>query len=175
MRLPITDKFLWRLYEFIEKADDIANFAGPRTMTEAIYPDVRRLRHEYKKEKARRSFNQLISYLRDQGYIKAKNLELTEGVILTPKGMGKILKIKRRIKNKKKRRDGHLIMIIFDIPENKRMKRDFLRSVLMELGYEPLQKSVWVSPYDVYKETEEAVRSYKIIPYVKLFLIKELT
>lgn len=37
-----------------------------------------------------------------------------------------------------------------------------------------LQKSIWVSPYDVLKETEEFLRKYALDPYVKLFLIEEL-
>ena len=38
-----------------------------------------------------------------------------------------------------------------------------------------MQKSVWVCPYDVYEDTEELIKAHKIIPCVKMFLIKELT
>lgn len=175
MKLSITDKFLWQLYDFIEKLDDAHHFlSSPRTMPEVVYPEMAKLRREYQKQKARRNFSQFINYLSEQGYIRIKSLEATKGIILTRKGAKKALRAKRRTKEKQKRKDGHWVMIIFDIPENKRSLRDFLRSALIELGYMPLQKSVWVCPYDVYQETEEAIKTYKVIRYVKLFLIKEV-
>ena len=66
-------------------------------------------------------------------------------------------------------------MIIFDIPEKRRQDRDLLRDALVDMGYQKLQQSVWVCPYDAYGETEKAVREYQIIPFVKLFLIEEVT
>jgi DNA-binding transcriptional regulator PaaX len=40
------------------------------------------------------------------------------------------------------------IMVIFDIPEQERWKRRQLRSLLRELSFTQVQKSVWVSKYD---------------------------
>ena len=173
-KFPITDKFLWKLYELIEKADDVADFIGPRSMSEIVYPDIRRLRHEYEKEKAGRKFSQFIQYLRDKGYIKTKALAGTSGVLLTPKGMRKVLRVKRKLSNKKRRVDGSWIMVIFDVPEKLGSARKLLRKRLVELGYQQLQKSVWVCPYDVRDETEDVVRSYRLTSYVKIFFIKEL-
>jgi len=36
------------------------------------------------------------------------------------------------------------------------------------------QQSVWICPYDVYKETEEIVRKFSLDPYVRFFLIEEI-
>ncbi|HEX9721818.1 MAG TPA: CRISPR-associated endonuclease Cas2 [Candidatus Paceibacterota bacterium] len=176
MKLPITDKFLWDLYNAIEgfeKAYDTVS--PPRSVSQYLYRDVIQLRKEYKRRKARRSFSQFISYLQMQGYIKVKSLEGVKGFMLTPKGTEKALQVKRKLKERKKRKDGKWIMIIFDIPEERRKARDFLRDALIDLGYQQVQKSVWVCPYDVYDETEEAIREYQIIPYVRLFLIEEIS
>lgn len=176
MKLPITDKFLWDLYGCIEKIEKTYDLISPpRSVRQYLYRDMVRLRKEYERRRARRSFSQFIHYLQTQGYIKIKALEGVKGVMLTPKGSERVLKVKRKLKARKKRKDGKWIMIIFDIPEKIKMAREFLRDALVDLGYEQLQKSVWVCPYDVYEETEEAIRSYKIIPYVKLFLIEEIT
>ncbi len=176
MRIPITDRFLWGLYNCIEEATRIYDLVSPpRSLYQYVYRDTIRLRREYERQKARRHFSQFIRYLEEKGYIKVKNLEGTKGILLTQKGTERVLQTRRKIKEKKKRKDGKWIMIIFDIPEERKGTREFLRDALVDLGYEQFQKSVWVCPYDVYEETEEAIRSYRIIPYVKLFLIEELT
>ncbi len=173
-KLPITDKFLWKLYDLIEKADDVVDFIGPETMSETVYPDTRRLRHEYKKENARRKFSQFMMYLQNRGYVKTKALEGTTGVLLTPKGKKKVLLTKRKFGEKKKRKDGSWIMVIFDIPAKLGTIRHVLRDRLRWLGYQQLQKSVWVCPYDTHRETEEIIRELRLTSYVKIFFIKEI-
>jgi len=144
-------------------------------MYQYVYRDKIRLQREYQRQKAKKNFHQFVGYLQRKGYIKVKTLEGTKGIVLTPKGAERVLQVKRKLKEKKKRKDGKWIMIIFDIPEKQKKAREYLRDALVDLGYQKLQQSVWVCPYDVYKETEEAVRSYRIIPYVKLFLIEEVS
>jgi hypothetical protein len=174
--VPITDKFLWDLYNCIEEASRTYELISPsRSLYQYVYRDTIRLRKEYERQKAKRKFNQFIGYLQERGYIKIKTLEGTKGVILTPRGADRVLRVRRKLKEKKKRRDGKWIMIIFDIPEKQKQSRELLRDALFDLGYQKLQQSVWVCPYDVYKETEEVVQSYKIISYVKIFLIEEVT
>lgn len=170
----MTDKFLWKIYDLIETTEDVVDFVGPRTMSEAVYPDTRRLRLEYQKEKARRSFAEFIRYLGEKGYINIKALEATRGFILTPKGITKAIRAKRKFQKRRRRKDGLWIMVVFDISEKNRLARDGFRVNLADLGYTQFQKSVWVCPYDTYKETEEAIRFYKITSCVKMFLIKEI-
>ena len=56
---------------------------------------------------------------------------------------------KVNLKNKKKRRwDQRWRVVIFDIPERRRIIRDRLRDTMQELGFARLQDSVWVFPYD---------------------------
>jgi len=176
MKLPLTDKFLWDLYNFLEKADDIfaVIFPSREFFKEARYHDLYKLKRLYEKEKSRKYFSQFIYYLKKRGYIKIKNLGQKKGVILTKKGSEKVLKMKFKMKERKKRPDGKYQMVIFDIPEKKNKLRNLFREYLQMLGYRMLQKSVWVCPYDVYKETEEIVRRYSLDPYVRFFLIEEI-
>jgi len=174
MKLPFTDKFLWDLHNFLQSIDDIHNIFAIRPWAEVWSPELHKFRHEYVKKQRRKDINKVIYYLKRKGYIKIKNLEQKQAVLITKKGKDKILKIGFKIKNKKKRKDGKWQMLIFDIPEKKRFLRDLLRENLHLLGYKMLQQSVWVCPYDVLKETEAILRRYSLDPYVKLFLIEEV-
>jgi len=173
MRLPFTDKFLWDLYSFIEKTGKTFDLFALRTIKEAFYPDFYKLRRKYERNKAKREFSQFVNYLKKKGYIKIKGLKEKQGIILTKKGADKVLTIKFKTKEKKRRPDGKWQMIIFDIPEKKRHLRNLLRENLHFLGYKILQQSVWICPYDVLKETEGFLRKHTLDPYVKLFLIEE--
>jgi CRISPR/Cas system-associated endoribonuclease Cas2 len=44
--------------------------------------------------------------------------------------------------------DGKWHVLIFDIPEKHRYRRDRVRQTLLHLGFRRLQDSVWVHPYD---------------------------
>ena len=174
MKLPITDQFLLDVYNFIEKMNKTFDIFGVRTMKDVCYPELYKLKKNYQRKKARKNFSNFVYYLKKKGYIKIKNLEEKQGVLLTKKGMEKILKIKVKTTKRKKRKDGKWQMIIFDIPERKKILRNLLRENLQFLGYKMLQQSVWVCPYDVLKETESVLRRYSLDPYVKLFLIEEI-
>ena len=174
MRLPITDEFLWKLYNFVEDLDKAYDFFAIRTPPEIVYPEMHRLKREYRRSQARTNFSQFIQNLQNRGYIQVKALKGTRGVILTLKGAERVLRAKLKSTKKKRRKDNKWIMVIFDIPEKQRRTRELFRSALINLGYQKLQQSVWVCPYDVHKETEEAIRAYRSIPYVKLFIIEEV-
>jgi len=49
---------------------------------------------------------------------------------------------------KPKKWDKKWRIIIFDIPERKKRIRDEIRNILTNAGFERLQDSVWVYPYD---------------------------
>ena len=53
---------------------------------------------------------------------------------------------------KQKKWDNKWRIIIFDIPENSKIKREAFRGKIKELGFYPLQKSVWIYPYPCQKE-----------------------
>lgn len=94
---------------------------------------------------------QAIKDLSKMNYIKIdKN---NKKVYLIDKGALELLRFK--ILRSRPEWDKKWRMIIFDIPENRRRQRDFLRKRLKWLGFKELQKSVWIFPYDIRKEIEE--------------------
>jgi phenylacetic acid degradation operon negative regulatory protein len=69
---------------------------------------------------------------------------------------------------KVKKWDGKWYLVIFDIPEKIKSKRDILREKLKKLGFGQLQASVWVSPFNYLNNVLEIVKFYKLEPYVIL-------
>ena len=169
--IPVTDKFLWDLYNFIET---IRLPRIPKTIYEAVSPDLLSFRRAWEKKNRQKYFSQLIYYLKKKGLIRINNLQSRKAVAITSMGLEKISEIKYETLKRIKRKDGKWQMIIFDIPEKKRRLRDLLRDNLVFLGYRMLQKSIWVCPFDVKEETEKFLKEYPLDPYIKMFLIEEI-
>ena len=129
---------------------------------------------KYFKEKKKQNFYSAINYLKVGGYLQIKSGQKGEGYLLTPKGEGKVLKIKTRDMEKKKNPKDEWLMIIFDIPERRRKDRNTLRGFLHTLGFQKIQQSVWVSPYEVYDELKAIVNNFNLKQYVKVLKVKEL-
>lgn len=53
-----------------------------------------------------------------------------------------------------KKKDGFWRLVIFDIPEKQKTKRELLRQKLKEFDFYMIQKSVFVSPYKCEKEIQ---------------------
>lgn len=70
---------------------------------------------------------------------------------LTPKGrvLLELEKAKTKVQSASpKRWDRRFRVIIFDIPEKRRLTRERFRRLLLEAGFHRLQDSIWVYPYD---------------------------
>lgn len=68
---------------------------------------------------------------------------------LTEKGQRELLRYQLREKSLKKWHwDKKWRLIIFDIAEKKRLKRDYVRKNMQSFGFVKLQDSVWVYPYE---------------------------
>ena len=172
MKLPISDKFLWDLYVMMDKTGDILRFiTKPPTMANYLPGPKNPIFDKYRKNKNRDTFSKFIYRLKSNNYIKVKNLEGKQAIILTKEGLNKALKASFIMEGKKKRKDGKWIMLIFDVPEKYRKSRDLLRSILRNLGYKLFQQSVWVTPYDVSEKTEKLFQMYSLHKYLKIFLI----
>lgn len=66
-------------------------------------------------------------------------------------------------------------IVLFDIPEKKRIARDTLREKLRDLGFYEFQHSVWIHPYPCEKEIEFIIEVFDIRPYVRFAEITNLT
>jgi CRISPR-associated endonuclease Cas2 len=83
---------------------------------------------------------------------------------------GKKLFLKYRLDelkiSKPRKWDKKWRIVIFDIPEKKKVAREVLRDKLNQLGFFQLQKSVFVYPFECQREIELISRFYGIEPYV---------
>ncbi len=173
MNLSITDKFLWDVYDFLSDLHDKINpiiSPYPTSIARLIAPNT-----PIAKKYSRQQFSKLISYLKQRRYIAVKNLRQTNGIIITKKGMEKVLMVSAHPNKAGKRKDGKWLMIMFDVPEKMRASRNLLRSILQNLRYQKFQHSVWVTPYDVLEATEKILAMHLLDEYVKIFVIEEIT
>jgi len=113
-----------------------------------------------------------IKGLEDQKMIRCKNKGKWWSIELTEKGKKQAWKIGfNRLKiPKPKKWDGKWRMIIFDVPENKKIVREALRRKIQELGFQELQKSVFIYPYPCDKEIGIVVDFFKARKFVKQFI-----
>ncbi len=73
------------------------------------------------------------------------------------------------LKKKKKQWKGKWFLVIFDVPEVQRNKRDYLRRYLNDIGFYPYQQSVYLFPYECEQEImliKKIVESAKYISYI---------
>lgn len=91
---------------------------------------------------------------------------------ITEKGKFKALKYHFENMHKASQWDGDWRIVIFDIPEKRRTARNALRGKLRELGFQELQKSVFVFPYECRKEIELIVGFFSLQLYVRYGIMK---
>jgi len=98
-------------------------------------------------------------------------------IILTKGGKQKALKYQiDEIKIKKPEKwDGKWRMVVFDIPEKKKKAREALRNKLQDLGFQELQKSVLIFPYECEDEIDFIVEVFEIRPYVRFLKVDSFT
>lgn len=86
---------------------------------------------------------------------------------LTKEGWEKINQIFPSYR-KPKNWNGKWYLVIFDIPERIRLRRDILRKKLKKLGFGQLQASVWICPYNYLNNVLEIIRFYYLENFVIL-------
>lgn len=142
------------------------------------YSTLRKMRREWQRID-QRSFNRSLRSLHKQKLLKETKLK--DGSIsltLTENGrlrasfiqlFGNTIKIKQQ-----KIWDGLWRIVIFDVPEKKRVFRDILRDHLKTIGFKELQHSVFIFPYPCEKEMQSLVNLYDASLYVKIITAKTI-
>ncbi|MEA2064671.1 MAG: CRISPR-associated endonuclease Cas2 [Patescibacteria group bacterium] len=121
----------------------------------------------YKNKKEKAKIYSQIYYLKKFGYVDNNGF--------TIKGLIKIIKIRAKKKRKDYKWDDKWRVVIFDIPEKKRGKRNYFRKMLSDLGFQKLQNSVWASPYDNFKEIQEIIKYHNIAQFVVLMIVDKIS
>lgn len=88
---------------------------------------------------------------------------------LTESGEKLVRRIKAKLSyNKQQRWDGKWRLVIFDVPERIRDRRNLLRKELSTLGFYQLQKSVWVTPYPLPEEFLEITAELGLVRHSRI-------
>ncbi|MDP4000749.1 MAG: hypothetical protein Q8P83_00715 [bacterium] len=122
-----------------------------------------------KKYNGRQLYGSLYN-LKKSGYISMKQEGDKTIIKMTKRGIEKNLKFNlEKLKIKKQTSwDKKWRIVIFDIPENRKTNRNALSFKLKEIGFKPLQKSVWICPYPCEDEIDFIKEMYEIRPYVRI-------
>jgi len=135
-----------------------------------LFPGLGIIYREYKRWQnfEKRRLRETVRRLYNQKFVKVVEKDGQLLLELTEKGKTKVLNYKIDEMEIKKpiKWDGLWRVVIFDIPENKRMARDMLRKKLRQLGFYKLQKSVFVHPFPCRDEICFIKEVLKIGPYL---------
>ncbi len=147
---------------------------------EAYKEDVLNIKKNTTKDdwkKMNNRFLSMVSRLERDGLIDKSGDKGFYSFKITKKGKDKIKALKKikkvalPSKNFKKEKSDKLSMVIFDIPEKEKRKRDWLRRSLLGMDFDMVQKSVWMGKVKIPKNFLETLRELKIIDFIEIFEI----
>lgn len=105
-----------------------------------------------------------------------ENKDKTVTIVLSDEGKRRILKYdldKVQIK-KPPRWDNVWRLVAFDIPEDKKPGRTALVAKLKELGFYPMQKSVYIHPYECKDEIDFVAEIFNFVPYIRFLRVQDV-
>jgi len=108
------------------------------------------------KKRPKKKISDTFYNLKKQGLIEIRKRNQQIYISLTNDGMKKagMFQINNLRIKKTREWDKKWRIVIFDIAQIKKSHREAFRGKLKELGFKPLQKSVWVYPFDCRAEIE---------------------
>lgn len=65
------------------------------------------------------------------------------------------------------------LLLLYDIPEDKKQERDWFRRTLIKFGFVMIQRSVWVGPSPLPKEFLDYVKSIGLKDSIKTFKLEK--
>lgn len=149
MLLTVLEKTIDGTLEFNHFVNNLADYSIFTGFTSRDYP------------LQRSALSKAIARLRKNGLVAQEKADQGEIILkLTDEGKAATL----LMVEDNEQWDGKWRVVIFDIPEQKRLIRDLFRRNLKKWGFKHLQKSVWISKKHV---TE------KIISYIKYLKIED--
>ncbi|MFH0912368.1 MAG: hypothetical protein V1807_01780 [Patescibacteria group bacterium] len=129
------------------------------------------LKKKYKKSTLKPNHLQKkFNELKKQGLIMIGEQNGQVKISLTKEGKKKVLAYQvdtMELKHPAKW-DGKWRIVIFDIPEGLKNNRNTFREKLIDLGFEHIQDSVWISKYPCREEIDFLAHLFEIWPHVDL-------
>jgi len=135
---------------------------------ENVYHFSKRL-EKYKKSQ----YDRAVWALQRRGAVKVFKKNNQKFIQCTKKGQLEIL-FKKAMIPPKRSWDGKWRLVIFDIPEESRNKRDQLRFLLKRNNFIKLQASVFVSPYPLNREAIKYLQETGLDRFVRVLRVDEM-
>src|SRR3989338_4388384 len=136
---------------------------GSPYSVDSLFTHVRRLRPISYKQ-----YYNILYKLKMRGAVRLVKEGKESLAVLTPHGILEVLLIKAQAKTKDQERwDGKWRMVIFDIPERNRDRRNLLRDLLKQNGFYRLQESVFVHPYSLHRAVVDYLKATNLIRYIR--------
>jgi DNA-binding transcriptional regulator PaaX len=134
---------------------------------------TKKLFDELDERQRRREISRLKSYMKTRGLVRG---DYDHGIELTKKAL-------RRIKNVEYKNlsvvcnakwDGTWRLVLFDIPEQKRANRVGFTRKLQELGFQILQQSIWIYPYEAKDEVYIVAKHHRVEEWVTYIITSHI-
>lgn len=107
------------------------------------------------KKNKRKNFKEAVRRMLKTGYVEKILKDGEPYLRLTSGGRDLIKRDFPLLELQRERWDGKWRLVIFDIREKKRWKRNFFREKIKELGLGMIQKSVYLTPFDICRDLYE--------------------
>jgi len=133
------------------------------------------------KERFRQRFYSMMHKLKKDGLVDVVVKDKKSFLRLTSDGKRRLLVLKKNHANALPDNsygecgaaNGRFTIVVFDVPEKERRKRFWLRSALRNLGFQLIQKSVWMGKVKIPEMFLDDLKELHLIDYVEIFEISK--
>jgi phenylacetic acid degradation operon negative regulatory protein len=115
-----------------------------------------------------------LSRLRREGLVEKFGIQAQKSYWqLTEKGKKKLEEKSQEKTFPRLQKDSILRLVIFDIPERERNKRNNIRAALVGCQFRQLQKSVWIGQYPLPEDFISLIDNLNLAPNIHIFSVRE--
>src|SRR3989338_3832707 len=157
----LAELILEKLLSFAESYAQPLSYQETEIIYLALGPIGKVVKHHHYKQALKRLHNRGLIRIGTGPKIK---------IIVTAKGKKYLRNLKKPVVIKKPAKwDGKWRLVIFDVPEIRRQKRDSFRYHLRNLGLTQVQESVWAYPYPCEKEITAVLEICDVKEFTSIF------
>ncbi|MBI4225214.1 MAG: hypothetical protein HY617_02700 [Candidatus Sungbacteria bacterium] len=125
-----------------------------------------------KKKVKKQTISTMLWRLQQQGLVERIGAKKTAQWRITPKGRA-TLRRQKTPRRQMTKLDGVMRLVIFDIPEQERRKRDVIRAELVGCRFQPLQKSVWIGHCPLPQDFITMIDTLKLHNKIHIFSVRD--
>ena len=130
------------------------------------------LRLDHKRKVKRQTISTTLWRLKQQGLVERTGARKIARWQVTPEGK-RNLERQSLSHPKISKSDGVTRLVIFDIPEHERHKRDAIRLELVGCGFKQLQKSVWIGYCPLPEDFITLIETLELSDNIHIFSVRD--